>query len=165
MESPKERQFLKLVEDNKAVIFKIASLYTDAREDREDLMQEIAFQLWRSLDSFQQKSAPSTWLYRVGMNTAIYFLKKEKKHRHLALDKQVFQRTEEKDPEKAVQEKLMWQAIKNLSAVDKGIVLLYLEEKKHAEIARIMGISKSNVGTRLGRIKQKLQKDIQNLSQ
>ena len=72
-ENQKETAFLAMIRENERLIFKIASFYTNGLEDREDLMQEIVYQLWKSFDTFEQQSSVSTWLYRVSMNTAIYF--------------------------------------------------------------------------------------------
>ena len=82
----KEEKYLNLITENRNMIFKVASLYTSTLESREDLMQEIALQVWKSLDTFKSKSSIKTWLYRVSLNTAIQFLKKEKRNiEHRAL--------------------------------------------------------------------------------
>jgi len=155
----KEKLYIEMINQNQRLIYKIASLYTYNREDREDLMQEIALQLWKSFDSFNEKSQRSTWLYRVGMNTAIQFLKKEKrsiKKQALSNEDLVVKESINLKNEDAIQE--MFQSIQKLNTLERGIILLYLEEKSHKEIAEIIGISVSNVGTRIQRIKQKLKK-------
>jgi len=157
----KKERFIQAIRSNEGLIYKVASLYTDEREDRNDLMQEIIYQLWKSFDSFGQKSALSTWMYRVAMNTAIYHLKKDKrKVSTVSLDEQPFDHPDVRNDE--LEEK--WQTLRlhlnNLNLLDKGIVMLYLENKSHEEIAQITGISISNVGTRLSRIKEKLKQQI-----
>jgi len=155
----KEKQYIAMINLNQSMIYKVASLYTKNKEDREDLRQEIALQLWKSFDSFKDKSQRSTWLYKVAMNTAIQFLKKEKrsiKKRTLG-DAEMFISDREFDnSEDAIQE--LHKSIQNLNTLEKGIILLYLEEKNHKEIAEIVGISVSNVGTKIQRIKKKLKK-------
>lgn len=160
MENKKEI-FTAAIKQFEGLLYKIASVYTNSTEDRDDLMQEIIYQLWKSFDSFAQKSAFSTWMYRVAMNTAIYHLKKDKrKVSTVSLEGQAFDHPDIKNDE--LEEK--WQTLRhhlnNLNLLDKGIVMLYLENKSHEEIAQITGISISNVGTRLSRIKEKLKQQI-----
>jgi RNA polymerase sigma factor (sigma-70 family) len=75
----KKEAFIMAIQENKALIYKIASVYTNTVEDRNDLSQEIIYQLWKSFDSFAERSSLGTWLYRVAMNVAIYHLKKSKR--------------------------------------------------------------------------------------
>ena len=157
--SNKEKAYTDMINQNQVLIYKIASLYTNNNEDREDLIQEIALQLWKSFDSFQSKSSLSTWLYRVGMNTAIQFLKKEKRQiKKLKLGNEFSTMSNESQNSREDSIQQMLQKIQTLGALEKGIILLYLEEKSHKEIGEIIGISTSNVGTRIQRIKQKLKK-------
>lgn len=152
----KEAIFLQTIEDNKAIIYKVALLYTSSVEDRKDLIQEIILQLWKSFEQFANRAAISTWLYRVAMNTAFHYIKYHERlqQRALAGELALLQQEVEGQKQEMLQEVLT--AIQALNALDKGLVLLYLEEKSHQEIAHIMGISTSNVGTRLQRAKQKL---------
>jgi RNA polymerase sigma-70 factor (ECF subfamily) len=153
--------FLTAIKANERSIYKIASAYTNDTEDRNDLIQEIIYQLWKSFGTFNQKSSLSTWMYRVAMNVAIYHLKKVKRKvftvpiydYHSA-----FQEMDNGDEEERW--KLLKQYIDNLNLLDKGIVILYLEEKSYEEIAEIIGISVSNVGTKMSRIKAKLKQQI-----
>lgn len=157
----KKETFIAAIKDNEGFIFKIASVYTNTIEDQNDLVQEIIYQLWKSFDSFNQRSSLSTWMYRVSLNVAIYQLKLSKKRvttipiEGQALD--YYQPDTSRNEEK-------WQVfrrqIDNLNLLDKGIVMLYLENRSYDEIAEIIGISRSNVGTRLSRIKEKLKSQI-----
>jgi RNA polymerase sigma-70 factor (ECF subfamily) len=157
----KKERFLAAITSNEGSLYKIASVYTNDVEERNDLVQEIIYQLWKSFDTFGQKSALSTWMYRVAMNVAIYHLKSTKRRvQTVPIDDQLlnFQ-----DTGKSVEEerwKLLKQYIDDLNLLEKGIVMLYLEEKSYEEIAEITGISASNVGTKLSRIKGKLRKQI-----
>ena len=157
----KKDTFITAINENQGLIFKAASIYTNNNEDKNDLSQEIIYQLWKSFDTFQQKSSLSTWIYRVALNVAIYHLKTSKrKIKTEPLDKQFLNFQETNNNE--IEEK--WQIFKQhtdtLNLLDKGIVLLYLENKSHEEIGQIIGISKSNVGTKLSRIKEKLKQQI-----
>ncbi|WP_026951014.1 RNA polymerase sigma factor [Algoriphagus mannitolivorans] len=157
----KEEQFVELIQSHQGLIFKIASFYTSSQEEKEDLSQEIIFQVWKSFDLFQNNSKPSTWLYRIGMNTAITQLNKSKrKVTAVPLDGIQVQWAEDTDSDKEEKLAQLYAEIKKLNLLDKGIVLLYLEAKSHDEISEILGISISNVGTRLARIKEKLRKGI-----
>lgn len=157
----KTKLFLTALEDNKGLVFKIASVYTNSIDDRNDLAQEIIYQFWKSFDTFREQSSVSTWLYRLAMNVAIYHLKTGKRKIQLVpLDEQIinFQKVENYE----LDEKwlVLKQHIDKLNLLDKGIVILYLEDKSYDEIGQIIGISASNVGTKLSRIKQKLKKQI-----
>lgn len=157
----KKEAFITALRENQSLIYRIASIYTKTIEDRNDLTQEIIYQLWKSFDTFSKKSSLSTWMYRVAMNVAIYHLKiANKKILTVPLDEQFLDFHEVDNSE--IEEK--WQAFKqsidNLNLLDQGIVILYLENKNYEEIAQIIGISTSNVGTKLSRIKEKLKQQI-----
>ncbi len=157
----KNETFIKAIKSNERLIYKMASIYTDSIDDRNDLVQEIIYNLWKSFDSFHQKSSMSTWMYRVAMNVAIYYLKTAKrKVLTVPMDGQYlnFQETENNNFEEKLQ--IFKQHVDNLNLLDKGIVMLYLENKSYQEIAEIVGISESNVGTKIARIKEKLKKQI-----
>ena len=153
--------FISAISENQGLIFKVASIYTNTKEDRNDLSQEIIYQLWRSFDSFQQKSSLSTWMYRVAMNVAIQRLKiTKRKILTIPLDEQFLNFQDIDTSEIEEKWKVLKQHIDQLNLLDKGIVLLYLENKSYEEIAQIIGISTSNVGTKLSRIKEKLKNQI-----
>lgn len=157
----KEHEFTQIIKNHEGVIFKITTVYTDNHEDQKDLYQEIVYQLWKSLESFKGNSKISTWIYRVALNTAITRLKKEKrKGNQIGIDKVIMKQTEQYDSEFEERLKLMYQHINALNELEKGLMLLLLEGKKYEEISVIMGLSPSNVGTRISRIKQKLKTQI-----
>ncbi len=157
----KEHEFTQIIKNHEGVIFKITTVYTDNHEDQKDLYQEIVYQLWKSFESFKGNSKISTWIYRVALNTAITRLKKEKrKGNQIGIDKVIMKQTEQYDTEFEERLKLMYQHINALNELEKGLMLLLLEGKKYEEISVIMGLSPSNVGTRISRIKQKLKTQI-----
>lgn len=157
----KKEAFIAIINRHQNLVYKIASLYTNSSEDREDLKQEILYQLWKSIDSFNQQSGISTWIYRVALNTAIRQLKISKRsipYTELQEEHHRFHEFEDRDTEEK------WQTVRRyineLSLLDKGIVILYLESKTYEEIAEVIGISASNVGTRLSRIKEKIRQQV-----
>lgn len=154
-----ETLFLQLIEAHQGIIHKICRLYRDSPEDREDLFQEIVFQLWKSLPSFREKSAFSTWMYRIALSTALSaFRKKRPDVRYTASlpDDQA----EVHEPHE--QQERLFEALRKLNDADKALITLYLEDLSYQEIADITGISENHVGVKLNRIKQKIQQLLKN---
>ena len=157
----KNETLLTAIKANEGSIYKIASVYTNNREDRNDLVQEIIYQLWRSFHTFKERSGLNTWIYRVAMNVAVYHLKSTKKRvTTVAIDDEILSAIGNDNRDEDDRWNLLKQSIENLNLLEKGIVILYLEEKSYEEIAEVVGISVSNVGTKLSRIKEKLKKQI-----
>lgn len=157
----KKEQFIKALKENEGFIYKLASAYTNSTDDKHDLVQEIIYQLWKSFQTFRQQSKLSTWIYRVALNVAIYQHKKSKKSvETVPINEQVLNYRENTGNENDEKWKVLRQQIENLNLLDKGIIVLYLDNKSYDEIAEIIGISKSNVGTKLSRIKEKLKQQI-----
>lgn len=158
---PKEEDFVRIIKKHEGVIFKITTMYTDNRDDQKDLYQDVVYQLWKSFDSFRQESKISTWMYRIALNTALTRLKKSKRMGNtVSIDRVVLEQTENYDPEFEEKLRVLYAHIKQLNVIEKGLMLLLLEGKKYEEIAEITGLSPSNVGTKISRIKQKLTKQI-----
>lgn len=156
----KREKFTNLIQSHIRIIYKIVNSYCKIEDDKKDLEQEIILQLWMSFDRYNNEYKFSTWMYRVALNTAISFYRKSSKHKERYYDHDytsiIIVEEEEKQSEKEVQLKLLQKFINELDDLNKAIMLLYLEEKSHQEIAEIIGISKSNVGTKVNRIKTKL---------
>jgi RNA polymerase sigma factor (sigma-70 family) len=156
-----ERQkkiFEDAIEQHKGILFKVARVYCPNENDREDLIQEMMIQIWQSIPKYNDQFKLSTWLYRISLNVAISFYRKNisRANKFTVLNEQVTEiRTEDKS-ESEQQLKLLEQSIYELKEIDKALMMLYLEDKSHNEIAEILGISVSNVGTKIGRIKDKL---------
>ncbi|GAB2801626.1 RNA polymerase sigma factor [Rhabdobacter roseus] len=150
-----EPEFLSLIEQHQGLIHKLCRLYRDTPEDREDLFQEIVYQLWRSKQRFEQRAKVTTWMYRVGLNTALASLRQKAPRLHYpgTLPEQ----TDAPDENLLVrQEQLLW-ALKQLNEADRSLIALYLEDISYQEIAEITGLSVGNVGVKLNRIKKKIQ--------
>ncbi len=150
--------FQELIEQHKGILFKVARTYCQDEEDRQDLIQEIMIQLWQSFPKYNDEFKVSTWLYRISLNVAISFYRKNavRKDNNISLNENVSQIQDVEKAEKEQQLNLLDQFITELKELDKALILLYLEDKSHAEIADILGISAGNVGTKVGRIKDKL---------
>ncbi|MEO1054223.1 MAG: RNA polymerase sigma factor [Bacteroidota bacterium] len=141
------------------IIIKICRAYTNTQEDFEDYYQEVCLQIWRSSDSFKQQSEWSTWIYRLSLNVCMTLLKKKKsRSQYFASDALPDELTE--DSRAFADESLehLYHAIRQLSEVDRGVILLYLEEKSYQEIADIIGTNANNIGVRIKRIKERLKK-------
>lgn len=157
----KKDQFIKVIKENEGLIFKVATLYTNSLQDKEDLYQEIVFQLWKSFDTFNEQSKLSTWMYRVAMNTAIYNLKSVKRRINtISINTETERYADVVDKSEEERLRLLYESIQTLNLLEKGVILLYLEGKNHQEIAEIIGITTSNVGTKISRIKEKLKLQI-----
>jgi len=153
-----ELNFQKLIEEHKGILLKVARTYCQNEDDRIDLIQEMSIQIWRSLDKYKEQCKVSTWMYRVALNVAISFYRKNaKRHENTEpLNEELFQITEPDNQETEAQLVLLERFIQELNDLDKALMLLYLEDKSYFEIAEILGISPSNVGTKISRIKGKL---------
>jgi len=151
--------FVKRIQENKKIIFKICNSYRSNKQDRDDLAQEIVFNLWKSFSGFIPNYKFSTWMYRIALNVAISFYRKETRAiRFDAYSEDLIVLAEDAD-EKVEFEKnisLLQKFILELNEIDKSIMLLYLDDKSYKEIAEITGISESNVATKINRIKNKL---------
>lgn len=150
-----ETQFLQLIDQHQGIIFKICRLYRDTKEDREDLFQEIVFQLWKSLPGYSARASFTTWMYRVALTTAIAVFRK--KQPRIVYTAALPEHTLGPRPENPAAEQLM-QTLKQLNDGEKALIALYLEDLSYQEIAEITGISENYVGVKLNRIKQKLAK-------
>lgn len=150
-----------MVRDHEGIIFKISTMYTEHQQDQKDLYQDIVYQLWKSFDSFRNESKRSTWMYRVAMNTAITHYKKDRrKQPTVSIDKVVVNHMDSDNEELEQKIRMLYAHINQLDVLEKGLMLLLLEGKKYEEISEITGLTTSNVGTRISRIKRKLQSKI-----
>lgn len=151
--------FLTLIEKNKGVIIKICNSYCFNENDREDLSQEIVYQLWKSGDNFNADSKFSTWMYRVALNVAITFYRQKiKSTSFIPLNESHIQIEDNLGDARERENKVLQlqQVINELNELDRALTLLYLEVKSYKEIAEILGISETNVATKINRIKSKL---------
>ncbi len=154
----RDGEFLAILERHIGIIVKISNVYARNADDRKDLMGDIVFELWRSFPKFKGDAKVSTWLYRVALNTALKTKRKRDANKLLFVDELIkFENgtSEEPQRDKAKIERL-YRCVEKLSPENKAVILLWLEEKSSEEIAEITGFSRTNVSTRLGRIKSQL---------
>lgn len=153
-----QKEFLQKIEKHKGIIYKISKMYMDNQSDREDLFQEIIYQVWKAYFTFRGDSEFSTWLYRIALNTAIMFLRSEKRRSFITNDDFSDYRikNEEYDDEKEENLLKMYSAINKLNPIDKAFIFYYLENFSGKQIAEQMGISEGNVRVKMNRAKNKL---------
>lgn len=158
--------FLELIQENKGIIFKICNAYCSNKTDREDLVQEIIYQLWKSGGSFNADHRFSTWMYRVALNVAISFYRKEKRKDSIVPFDESLPDVEDRPESNHLQENihLLQQFINELKELDRALMILYLEAKSYAEIADILGITETNVATKISRIKDTLKQRFSTLN-
>jgi len=155
--------FVALVNQYRGAIERVSRTYTASATEREDLVQDIVYQLWRAFPSFRKESALLTWVYRVAINTAITGLRRRtRRPLHVPLDAAAglaLPRTSAADPRM----ELLYQAIRRLDDVDRALVMCYLDDLSYKEMADVLGLSETNVGARLSRTKTRLQELVRSM--
>lgn len=158
MKSEKQKEFLHQLSENQGIIHKICRIYTDNIHDHEDLFQEIVIQTWKSYSNYRGDAKFSTWIYKIGLNTALALFKKknhkkEELHENLTHFKTYDNNSHE---EKDAQIQAMYDAIHLLSDVEKALIMMFLEDKPYKEISEILGITEGNARVKMNRAKEKL---------
>lgn len=147
--------FKEFVEENKGIIYKICRVYANDRDELQDFVQEVTIQLWKSSSKFENRSKLSTWVYRVTLNVCLTLSKKNRRRVDtvglLSTDY-----VDETDTTEQEQISALYSAMRKLNDSDRAIILLYLEDKSYQEISDILGITVSNVGVKITRVKSKL---------
>jgi RNA polymerase sigma-70 factor (ECF subfamily) len=152
-----QRSFVDRLHAAQGILHRICAVYTQDEESRNDLRQEMLLQLWRSYSAFRSQSSFSTWMYRVALNTALMYRRKQKRHRlTVSID--------EVPPPNAIGHsaaddedvQFLYRCIQELPKLDRAVILMQLEQKSYQEIADVTGLSEGSVSVRLVRIKQKL---------
>lgn len=161
----KEQDFIETIEANNRIIHNICRLYCEDKDDRMDLYQEIVTQLWKTKHTFRGESKISTWIYRVALNLAISDLRKKKRNPEQYHASRELTDIPDED-QRFLQDdiKLLYKAIEKLSKVERAMILLYLDKKPYEEIAGIMGIKPNHARVKMRRIKEKLKKIFNNIS-
>jgi RNA polymerase sigma-70 factor (ECF subfamily) len=158
-----EQEFVDMIQQQEALLHKVCHVYESDADGRKDLFQEIVLQAWRAYPTYRREAKVGTWLYRIALNTAISQQRKLSRSPINTSAELHFDHADAGDDGLKEQYKMLETLISKLPPLDKALVLLYLEDKKHHEIAEILGISTSNAGTRLARIREKLKKQAQPL--
>lgn len=158
MNPERDRIFGEWLAGHRGILFKVVHAYAFEHADRQDLFQEVVLQVWRSVDAFRGESSVPTWMYRVALNTAIAWTRREVRHRR---GKEQLEGVEEllttaaaegRDP----RVEWLYRQIAQLKDVDRSVALLLLDGFSYKEIAAIVGIGESNVGVKINRIKSAL---------
>jgi RNA polymerase sigma factor (sigma-70 family) len=150
----RQERFQTFIEEHKKILYKVSNSYCRNRDDREDLAQEITVQLWRSFSSFDERRRFSTWMYRVALNVAISFCRREStRARYLLSDSEPLLEVAS-EPAPADDVVALNQYIEGLDPLNKALVLLYLDGNSYREIAEVLGITETNVATKINRLKQ-----------
>ena len=158
----RSQQFQELLERHRGIVFKVANTYCRDPHDRADLAQEIAAQAWRSFRHYDDARAFSTWMYRIALNVAISFRRSSGRHEQhaIAFDADLHEAAAEADPESDDRVRMLYRCIERLDPLNRALLILYLDERSQREIAEILGISETNVGTKIGRLKERLRNDM-----
>lgn len=144
-----------MIREHNGIIYKVASIYADKENVLDDLYQEVVLNLWKSFPTFRNESAYSTWIYRVALNTCISFYRKSsRKPMYVELSPDLRVATD--DNSFYVNE--LYALINQLNKLERALIFLYLEDRPYKEIADILGITPTNVSTKINRIKEKLKK-------
>jgi RNA polymerase sigma-70 factor, ECF subfamily len=158
-----EKEFTELLFQNQGIVRKICNLYFYNRVEKDDYQQELIIQLWKAFPSFKNESKFSTWMYRVCLNSAIDLLRKEKTQpKFIQIDNQDFGKIPEVKNESNENQEKLYQVIANLSEIDKAIITLYFDEFSYKEIAEIIGLTETNIGVKIKRIKSLILKSFTN---
>jgi RNA polymerase sigma-70 factor (ECF subfamily) len=152
----KEKDFLALIEMHQGIIHKVSALYMSREENRADLFQEILLAAWKGYDNFRGDAKFSTWLYRVALNTAVTWYRKDQKVEPVESLETIHANLPATDMNAEEQLQAMRKAITGLSPIDKALVSLYLDDYDYREIGEILGMSANNVAVKMNRIKNKL---------
>ncbi|WP_020603765.1 RNA polymerase sigma factor [Spirosoma spitsbergense] len=156
-----EHEFVRQIRQHQKIIHKVCHLYVDKPEDREDLFQEILLNAWKANRTFRQEAAFSTWLYQIGLNTAIsYFRQVKRKPVQHELD-EALQLPDLSDDATEKQFAALYKAIGQLNKIDKAVVMLYLDEYDYAAIGQFLGITPNYVAVKMNRIRQQLKQTVQ----
>jgi len=147
-----EAEFLDMLREYNRIIYKVASFYADENATLDDLYQDVVLNLWKAFPNFRKESQLSTWIYRIALNTCVSFYRKNS-HRPACVEitPEIKAYVEENE---AVAE--LYACINRLGKLERALILLYLEDRPYKEIAEIMGITATNVSTKINRIKEKL---------
>lgn len=160
---PDSNRFLAQLDEHKRILYKVANAYCANRDDRNDLIQDMVVQLWRSYERYDGRTRYATWMQRIAMNVAISFYRGERRRggetlsiEEFGLD---FSAADRAFDESRDDVGTMHQLIGQLDEINRAVILLYLDGFPHDEIAQMLGITATNVATRVDRIKRKLQRD------
>jgi RNA polymerase sigma-70 factor (ECF subfamily) len=161
-----QEKFQTLVDEHKKILYKVCNSYCRNRDGREDLAQEIIIRLWRSFGSFDARYQFSTWMYRIALNVAISFYRRDDtRTRHVLSDEEHLLNAVDETANQSEEIQVLYQFIGELDPLNKALVLLYLEGNSYLEIAEVLGITETNVATKINRLKQSMKQKFHGTAQ
>jgi RNA polymerase sigma factor (sigma-70 family) len=160
-----QEKFQTLVDEHKKILYKVCYSYCRNRDDREDLAQEIIVQLWRSFASFDGRCRFSTWMYRIALNVAISFYRREStRTRHVLSDDEKVLNAIDETENRSAEMQALYEFIDGLEPLNKALILLYLDGNSYSEIADVVGITETNVATKISRLKQIMREEFRGVA-
>ena len=161
MITPDQERFQNLMEEHKKILYKVCHSYCKNPGDRDDLAQEIIVQLWRSFRAFDQRVRFSTWMYRIALNVAISFYRRESvRARHVVPGSEHLLEAIDETANRSEEVQVLYEWIEGLDPLNKALVILYLDGNNYQEIADVLGISETNAATKISRLKQTLRQEV-----
>ncbi|MBB3227367.1 RNA polymerase sigma-70 factor (ECF subfamily) [Luteibacter sp. Sphag1AF] len=156
----RQRRFAGLLTEHRRIVFKVARVYARGEEDRRDLEQDIVLQLWRAFPRYDDTRRFSTWMYRIALNVALSGVRRDavRPASSQELDDQLPGGTPISEPDERVAQ--LYQAIGRFEPLDRALLLLYLDDRPHADMADVLGLTVSHVGTKIGRLKERLRREM-----
>jgi RNA polymerase sigma factor (sigma-70 family) len=161
-----QERFQTMVDQHKKILYKVCNSYCRNRDDRDDLAQEIIIQLWRSFGKFDERYRFSTWMYRIALNVAISFYRRENtRTRYVISDEEHLLEAIDETKDQPEEIRRLYEFIEGLDPLNKALVLLYLDGNNYQEIAEVLGISETNVATKISRLKSKMKQEFRGTDQ
>ncbi len=162
MDEQRKTEFETLLHEHRGIVFKVANTYCWQTEDRAELAQEIALQLWRAWPGFDRTRVFTTWMYRIALNVAISFVRKEamRRGRSVPFDETLHDTPGHIAEEPDVRELRLHRFIERQPPLDRALLLLYLDDRPQREIAEILGLTPTNVSTKINRLKQRIRTEL-----
>lgn len=164
---PQNEEFLTLLEQHKKIIYKVCNAYCKETESRKDLAQEIVIQLWKSYKKYDPQFKMSTWVYRIALNVAISFYRRERKNTNTtSIPDEGLNIADDPGNKSETEANIvqLHQFINQLDELHKALMILYLDDNSYKDIAEVLGITETNVATKINRIKQKLKQQFENIN-
>jgi RNA polymerase sigma factor (sigma-70 family) len=150
--------FLALLNEHRGALHRVCRNYANGIDDREELLQEIVYQLWRAFPSYRREAAPITWIYRIALNTAITAIRRRtRRPPHVPLEAAPEPASAPTAGSDSAQLELLYRAMRKLGEVERGLLVCYLDGLSYREIGDVLGLSETNVGARLSRTRARLQ--------
>src|SRR5262245_46383783 len=156
-------KFLALLEAHQKIVLKVASVYCWDAAERDDLRQEITLQLWRAFPSYDPRRVFATWMYRIALNVAISYARKAGRRRRIIASLEeggvdLPANSSAPGPDERVD--ALYRCLRALDPLSRALLMMYLDERTYREIAEVLGISETNVATKISRLKQRLRSEL-----